>query len=269
MKLLNLALIALITSITSCASNKPKVNNDSEFIKIHGHELFERQKLSSYLVMYDKLAWITSDTLMKYEKERMNGKVGTEWFAYKKGDNFIITYGKFVNGIYESFVRYTISDNNTIIKTNESDSLIEWKYAKAINLVSDSAFDIMNEQKYKYNWYVFSDSGTGNIKVLYLPEVGPNFEIVYGNEFSYTLNNSVDRIVTKEKSDRPLRFYMLNDKEDIIIYDRNEELPDIGSLYAIERWVNSKSNISVKTKKNLFTLMKTNKNEFAWVTVTK
>lgn len=265
-KLLAISLVLL--AFYGCSKAPKPAQTAPQFLTQSGPAFFEQTKVSSYLVNYDKLAWQTSDTLMKYEKNHFEGKVGAEWFGYQKGSQMLFVYGKFENNQYLPFMRYTIADDNSIQKTDVHDSLIEYRYAKAINTVHPEAIQIMGKIGHSFNSYVYTDSLSKTIRVHYLPVLGNHFEIVYGNEFSFTLDSTASSVLSKKSSQNPLQYFMLDSEKEVMIYNDTEGVPDIGFLYTAERWFYSSKGIIIKTPTNLFRLMK-NSDGLAWLVVTE
>jgi len=250
----------------SCSKAPKPIHTAPEFLTQHGAALLEQSKVSSYLVNYDKLAWQTSDTLMKYEKNNFHGKVGAEWFGYQKGSQMLFVYGKFEDNKYLPFVRYTIAEDLTIQKTDVQDSTIEYRYAKAINTVYTEAVEIMKNIGHSFNSYVYTDSLSKTIRVHYLPALGDHFEIVYGNEFSFTLDSTASQVLARTSSKNPLQYFMLDSAKDVMIFNDTEGIPDIGFLYTAERWFHSSKGVLIKTPTSLFRLVK-NDNGLAWIVI--
>jgi len=259
-------MIASALLIVACSSSSKHIATSPE-INNQAQEFFVNSSIATYLVDYDKMAWVTSDTLKKYHSDQMKIKVGSEWFGYRLNDKMYFVFGKYENNSYSKFKRYVL-DGDRIIESNNGNDLIEELYGRAINIVIDSAYSKMSEIGHRFNWYVYQNKIDSSVVVYFLPSLGPNGELVYGREFSYVLTKNADSIVRVYDDFGKLNYYEPNVNTEITIADYNEKTPSIGNLYYAVRWSFLFGEVNIQTKSSFHRLIEFNGTK-VWSTINK
>jgi hypothetical protein len=261
-----ICIIASAILLVACSSSSkhfeasPEINNQAQ-------QFFVNSSIATHLVNYDKMAWVTSDTLKKYYSDQMKMKVGSEWFGYSHNNKMYFVFGKYENKSYSKFKRYVLDDER-IIEAKDGSDLIEELYAKAINIVIDSAYSKMRDIGHRFNWYVYQDKIDSSVVVYFLPSLGPNGELVYGREFSFVLTKSADSIISVYDDFGKLNYYEPNVNSEITIADYNEMTPSIGNLYYADRWGFLFGEVNIQTKSSLHRLIDHNGTK-VWSTINK
>jgi hypothetical protein len=248
----------------SCAPLNSFVRQD--FNKHELGLLGQRQYIADYLAMYDQMAWFSTDTLKKYEYSEIRGQLGPEWFCYRDSNRMVVSYGRFENGKYINVARYEQIDG-IIRKTTDGIDSLEQIYGFMVNAVNEDAIETWKKIGVQHSGFIYEDSFSKTKKIIYLPVIGKNWEIIYNSEYEYTFNFEGDSLLGKTiKADQP-RYFLPNKEKEINFSDQHEKHPLIGSLYIISRWVHLFKNISVRTDFGMTTLFWDGKG-YSWVTST-
>ncbi len=265
-KAMRLTLLATLYFVTSCSiavcqENNTAVTdsskNDFSYVSsLMDGNVFEYTRLSNMLLIYDRVAWISTDSLMTEPMEVLS-KIGAEWFCYQKGKTWYAVYGKYENNRYNPVLHYFLDTMNYSIKkinNIEYDTLLFTSYARSINKSRIEMFIDSAKSYISYNHYVFQDS-LNHINVIILPAFQRDSKAVFGSEYWYIFNSNGDRIIEKKVYNGKLKYY-LPDKTKSITLDFTElETPPFCAIFYVLYYKNYFKEIIIDTKNMIHQFM--------------
>lgn len=213
------------------------------------------QKVASWLIAYDRVAWASSDMIPSASSEELS-RMGREWFCYSDSNRaWHAVYGKYTDDGFQIALHYVTSiKTGRLEKTTESpDLLISFNYAHAINsaykqLAADSA-----NQRIQYNHYVRQDD-EGKFLVWIFPGSQRDGAICYGKEYHYRFDSDCSTLLTKNIVNKQLMGAAPNPKIPLIMDYSDMEAPTLGAVFFASNYSKLFNNVYIKTKFHLHSL---------------
>ena len=194
----------------------------------------KRARVAEWLFRYDKIAWITSDMLVKEPKETRD-KVGRDWFCFEYNGTWYALYGKFdpqTDSMNTAAVKYVLR-NDSFERTEETlpskkvDAL-----ARALFTARTRVDSTLILSKIRYNQYVrpLDDDRT---EVWWFPAWQPDGRLFVGTEYRIVTKNEGRSIVEESISKNQLHETRPKQNEQLIFPDDQNDVPSIGSILAV------------------------------------
>jgi hypothetical protein len=147
------------------------------------------EEAARWLILYDMVAWHTSDLVMA-ESSEVIAQLGGVWFAYQDGEDWHAAYGGWdeEGDRYAHVTHYLMAaDSEQFVKVDEPpDPAIADPVGRAVHSSYELIPPAWMGAGLRYNLYTrVIDEG---IEVYWLPAWQPDSTIVIGNSASFTLD---------------------------------------------------------------------------------
>ncbi len=188
-------LLLILTLFLSVQSFAQKQSLDPGFDMATFMELSAE---AEWLCFYDKVAWISTDEVMKLPKEKLTG-LGAEWFCLPdKDDNWHAFYGKFEEGKYNAGVHVEFDEEGKpFISEKTYDQTTLNLYAQALKTAGNTFHDEVGDWGIRFNQYIRQEEDE-TFKIWFLPAFQPDGTAVYGAEYIYSVSKDGKELLNKE-----------------------------------------------------------------------
>lgn len=265
-KAFSLILLAISVPLLSFAQNDeemdailPKGFNMQKFI--------ERSAVADWLCVYDKVAWVTSDSVMAEDPKNLQ-QLGPEWFCYiDENGQWHAFYGnmdeKRIN--YNVVFHYVIDTIDYTVKRSkeEIDSSIVNPLARVVSngayqLFEAGLFDIL-----RMNWYIrYNDAK--QIEYYAFPAFQPDSKAPYGAELFLLYEADGNTEIKKEFILDELRYFMPDKEKEVTINYSKYETPTLGSIFYVQYYSPYFKRINISYKDGISTFYK-DSTSFSWI----
>ncbi len=224
-----------------------------------------------WLVEYDYVAWVTSDVVMKEDREEL-AKLGAEWFCFKDSEGtWHAVYGKLENEKYDTVFHYKMTAKSKISRTKET---IKPDFLNAHARSLDTARKRVNEtfkgkKAPSFNQYIRQNDDE-SFDVWFLPAFQRNGMAVYGAEFIFRIDRRGEKIL-KETShiQKNFRGFMAKPPREIWLDFEDTEKPTLGAIFFVWYYKSYFTKIFLETSKSVSSLVKDKEKGYFWVHVEK
>jgi hypothetical protein len=156
---------------------------------------------AQWMIEYDKVAWATTDLLLKESKETLQ-RVTPVWFCTQKDAVWYAVYGGFQSGTFDTAVCYRQASKGTFEKVPPPDLPDAARFASAINLTLPEILDTTRRTTVRFNYYVRGEKE--RIAVYYVPAFQPDGKLAYGIQHTLYLDASGQKVLSHEHYGRVL-----------------------------------------------------------------
>jgi len=260
-----LFLLVLLAPALFVFAQKPKTGGPAFDIA----DFDKKVKVAEWLVVYDNVAWKTSDLVMAGEKADI-ARLGREWFCFQdKKDLWHAVYGKLENNKFDQVFHYVVDTARKIARTTDKiDENFLLGHARALAAAQLKLKTTIPAGSPAHNSYI-KQNADKTFTVWLLPAFQTNRMAVYGGEFIYTIDAAGEKI-TKDESyfQGSFRGFKTEPPREIWLNYREKEKPTLGSIFFVWYYKAYFTNIYIDNTKSTSTVMK-NGSEYMWVHVEK
>lgn len=225
-----------------------------DFDKFH-----EWDEEAQWLVRYDRVAWITSDSVSSEPEAIMEALDGT-WFCVPgQGDvMWWAFYGRMEQDSFVTVISYFVDTLGKVHKNNgrEYDRILNQSIATAITNAS-KAFAAVRpaEHAIRHNVYVrLQDDAT--IKVWILPAFQPDGTAVYGGDYAAVFNSEGNKLISEDYHFLPSLYGFKPGNKEIEILYTQYNTPPLGAIFFLHYYAPYFKTIYVRCAKSLSTYYK-------------
>lgn len=226
---------------------------------------------AQWLVEYDHVAWKTSDIVMAQDKEEL-AKLGGEWFCFKDKDGvWHAVYGKYEGSKYDLVFHFKRDINSNITLTDEKvEALFLDPHARALVTAQKQLnLALKDVDRPRFNQYIRQNADK-TFTVWLLPAFQTNGVAVYGGEFTYTIDQTGNKVSKEEtyfqgnfrgfKADKPREIWL-----DYI----DAEKPSLGAVFFVWYYKSYFTKIFINNSKSTSTVINDGDQNYFWVHVEK
>jgi hypothetical protein len=146
-----------------------------------------------WMVDYDKVAWATTDLLLKESKETLRN-VSPVWFCIEKGGAWYALYGGFRSNSYEIAACYRRISDEKFEKIAPPEFPDKERFARAVNLTLPEILDTTRRTTVRFNYYVRGEPD--GIDVYYVPAFQTDGKLAYGIQHTFHLDSTGEKVVS-------------------------------------------------------------------------
>jgi len=230
----------------------------------------EKYKVAVWLFNYDRVAWITTDSVKIQDKKELE-RLGDEWFCYKdQGNTWHAVYGKYVNRAYDLIFHFTADENFKVKRINDAvDTLILNSYSRALITANKQISAIKAKVKIGFNQYIKQNEDK-TFSVWIFPGLQSNGVAVYGGEFIYTIDQSGNTILKDDSYFQgSFRGFNVDNTKDIRLSYPEIDKPTLGAVFFVWYYFQYFKSIYIDCSKSNSTLTKDIDNKFHWIHTVK
>lgn len=156
----------------------------------------EKAQVAEWLCEYDRIAWVTSDSVMAQDKSEI-ARLGNEWFCFKRHDTWHAVYGKFENNTYDIVFHYEVKDGKISRSDQAVDTTLLNTYSRALQTSGQQIKALRDSINLRFNQYIRKNEDN-SLSVWLMPAFQPNSVALYGGEFVYRLDPTGRRVLADE-----------------------------------------------------------------------
>ncbi len=258
-------LIALLFTFSLKSQENPLPEN------FNMKTFYEYNEIASWLCFYDKVAWVTSDSVMTESPEDME-KLGPEWFCYQdeKGqwhafygaydiekDNYNIVFQYKIDTL-----NYTVSRSKEEMDTSKINPLARAVY-KGVKYIKEKELFYFN-----WNWYVRYNE-KNQIEYYAFPAFQRDGKAIYGVEiFLLYDEKGIDLIEGKLLEEKEIRYFMPNTEKSIQIQYLERDMPTLGAVFYVLYYNHYFKDIRIECKEMISSYIIT-ENHSSWIHILK
>jgi hypothetical protein len=158
-------------------------------------ELKQNLSTARWMAKYDRVAWGTTELLVKEPKESL-GKVSPVWFCLEKDGQWYAVYGGLVSNAYEIAFCYRQTAKDAFEKVKPPDFPDKDRFARALALTLPEILDTTRRTTVRFNYYVRGERG--GIAVYYLPAFQTDGKVAYGIQHTFGVDPTGATVVSHE-----------------------------------------------------------------------
>jgi len=258
-----LAIIFTVFLTTSLIAQKPDVDGP----KFLDTEAFSKKaETAAWLVEYDRIAWVSTDELLKQDKKDIE-RLGSEWFCFQDKDKrWHAVYGKLTDGKYEMIFHFTVNADKIVRSDEKVDAEFLDKHATALATARAKLLTSIPPQSPKFNQYIRRNVDK-TFSVWLLPAFQTNGFAVFGGEGVYTIDTTGTKIIKDESYfQKDFRGFKASPPRAVAEDYREIDQPTIGGVFFVWYYKPYFTSIHLDTKNITSTVIKTEAG-FMWVNV--
>jgi hypothetical protein len=150
-------------------------------------ELDRNLQTARWMVDYDRVAWETTDLLLKEDKETLR-RVSPVWFCLEREGAWYAVYGTYDAGSYDVAVCYRKDPGGRIAKVRAPAFADKDCFARAIDLTLPEIRETTRRTTVRFNDYVRREGD--RIAVYYVPALQPDGKLAYGMQDTYLVDST-------------------------------------------------------------------------------
>jgi hypothetical protein len=158
-------------------------------------ELKQNLQTARWMADYDRVAWGTTDLLVKEPKQTL-GKVSPVWFCLQKDGQWYAVYGGLVSNSYEIAFCYRQSSKDGFEKVKPPEFPDKDRFARAIDLTLPEIQDTTRRTTVRFNDYIRTEPR--GIAVYYLPALQTDGKLAYGIQHTFVVDPTGAKVVSHE-----------------------------------------------------------------------
>jgi hypothetical protein len=170
------------------------------------------------MLLYDHLAWATTDLLLKEDKETVK-TIGPVWFCLEKEHIWHAVYGRYRSNAFEIAVCYRQVSPDKFEKVKVPDFPDRDRFARAISLTLPEIEETTRKTTVRFNYYIRREQD--RIAVYYVPAFQTDGKLAYGIQHTYLLDAMGEKILSHEQHGQVLIGALPNKSRTVIL-----EMPD-------------------------------------------
>ena len=235
-------------------------------------EDFNRKfEVVQWLVEYDNVAWKTSDIVMKQDKSEL-AKLGREWFCFQDKDGlWHAVYGKYENSKFDLVFHFTFDSGFKITRSSgEIPADFLNSHARALVSASNQLEAALKDlDKPVFNQYIRQNADK-TFTVWLLPAFQTNGYAVYGGDFTYTIDQTGNKIIKEDMYFQgDFRGFKADNPREIWLNYRDMEKPGLGAIFFVWYYKTYFTKIFIDNSKSTSTVIDSGKQNYLWVHVEK
>jgi hypothetical protein len=260
MKQIFILALVLISNTAISQKTPTKANGPYDsFMK----KFYLKMDTVEWLCEYDRIAWITSDSVSATSKEEQE-KLGAEWFCFKKNNTWNALYGKFENNNFSSVYHYTVNAEGKILRERKAeDSMKLNSYARAIVNASILYKEFPDTIRVRFNQYIKQNLDK-TLSVWLLPAFTTNGIAVYGGEFYYLFDSTGVNLLSKSEYSIGYRGFNPDRKKEILLDYSSFEEPPLSAIFFVWYYKDYFDKILINSK-NFTSSVIRDGNRYTWI----
>jgi hypothetical protein len=159
-------------------------------------QLDQNVQTALWMQAYDRVAWATTDLLLKESKETLKD-IGPVWFCVEIDHVWYALYGRFQDDAFDIAVCYQQTAKDKFEKVSPPLIADKDRFARAISLTLPEILETTRRTTVRFNYYIRGNQDL--VEVYYLPAVQPEGKLAYGIEHSFLLNATGQAILSHEQ----------------------------------------------------------------------
>lgn len=257
------AILFTVFLTTSLFGQKPNVDGPKFLDTDSFHK---KTETAAWLVEYDRIAWVSTDELMKQDKKDIE-RLGSEWFCFQDKDNrWHAVYGKLADGKYEMVFHFTVNADKVVKIEEKVDAEFLNKHATALATARAKLLTSIPAQSPRFNQYIRQNVDK-TFSVWLLPAFQTNGVAVFGGEGVYTIDANGTKILKDESYfQKDFRGFKASPPRAIAVDYREIEQPTIGGVFFVWYYKPYFTSIHLDTANITSTVIKTEAG-YMWVSV--
>lgn len=190
----------------------------------------EKAQVAEWLCEYDRIAWLTSDSVMAQDKSEI-ARLGNEWFCFKRHDTWHAVYGKFENNTYDIVFHYEVKDGKISRSDQAVDTTLLNTYSRALQTSGQQIKALRDSINLRFNQYIRKNEDN-SLSVWLMPAFQPNSVALYGGEFVYRLDPTGRRVLADESYfQKQFRGFKVDNPREIWLDYTEREKPTLGAVF--------------------------------------
>jgi len=159
-------------------------------------ELERNLQTARWMAVYDRVAWGTTDLLVKEPRETL-AKVGPVWFCIEKGGSWYAVYGSFLSNAFQIALCYRQASKDGFEKVKPPDFPDKDPFARAISLTLPEIQDTTRRTTVRFNYYVRREQD--GIAIYYLPAFQTDGKLAFGIQHTFVVDAAGEKLVSHER----------------------------------------------------------------------
>jgi hypothetical protein len=164
-------------------------------------EIARNMETARWMMAYDRVAWATTDLLLKESKETQQ-KISPVWFCMEKDKAWYAFYGDFRSNVFEVAVCYQEVSKDKFEKVNAPELADTARFAAALNLTLPEILESTRRTTVRYNYYVRGEKD--GVVVYYLPAFQPDGKLAYGIQHTFLASSTGEKVISHDHYGRTL-----------------------------------------------------------------
>lgn len=209
----------------------------------------QKQNVVEWLLIYDRVAWVTSDSVMAEDPAELE-QLGGEWFCFQDADNrWHAVYGKDVDGHFQSVFHYLVDgdgDGDVRRLKEPLDSGLVNPLSRALVHCRAAMTAYQDSVSIRFNQYI-RQQANGEIEVWILPAFQPNGVAIYGWEFYWKLDKWGQKVIEQTAYTQTLRGFEVGEKREIWLTYSTVDAPTLGGVFFVEYYQPYFTRINLET----------------------
>jgi hypothetical protein len=229
----------------------------------------QKAELAKWLVIYDEVAWHTSDVAMAEDKAEV-AKLGQEWFCFQDArKTWHAVYGKLTDHGYDAVFHYTLDATGKINRTSEKiDQGFLNAHTRALAVSRSKLKAIISNGSPLFNQYIRKEDDS-SLSVWLLPAFQTDGTAVYGGEAFYKLDPTGTKVLKEETYFLPnYHGFKTSPAREIWLDYPEVEKPTLGSVFFVWYYKSYFTNIFINNTKSTSTVIKAD-NDYMWLNIEK
>jgi hypothetical protein len=150
-------------------------------------ELDGNIRTARWMLAYDRVAWETTDLLLKEDKETLR-HISPVWFCIERDGDWYAVYGTYNAGSYDIAVCYRKEPGGRLTKVHPPTFGDKDRFARAIDLTLPEIRETTRRTTVRFNDYVRAEGDL--IEVYYVPALQPDGKLAYGVQHTYLVDST-------------------------------------------------------------------------------
>ncbi|HEX6532958.1 MAG TPA: hypothetical protein VF041_00090 [Gemmatimonadaceae bacterium] len=190
-----------------------------------------REEVASWLVRYDRCAWVTSDSLLAQATDAERRRLGAEWFCYEEDGQWNAIYGKYDPAAdrMDVVAHYQESPGSGFTRTAAPPPARALRIARALFTARGRLPAAVRTSGARFNTFVRQRQEGPEIWML--PGWQSNGVMVYGMELRYAFDSTGRTVRDSSVILAPLRATTPDTTRDLAIETDADEIPTVGQIF--------------------------------------
>lgn len=159
-------------------------------------ELDQNLQTARWMLDYDRVAWATTDLLLKESKVTLKS-ISPVWFCMKKDNVWYAVYGSYNSNAYDIALCYREASKDNFEKVSPPRFDDRDRFARAISLTQPEIQEITRRTTVRFNYYIRDEQH--RIALYYVPAFQPDGKLAYGIQHTYFLDSTGGKVVSHEQ----------------------------------------------------------------------
>ena len=224
------------------------------------------ERIANWILAYDRVAWITSDSVMAAPPALRDG-LGGEWFCLEQADTWHAVYGRYSadSQRYRIVFHYQGGATSPFVSSKAPlDTLELVAFARALSEARAAFPDTLTATNIRFNQYV-RRLPDRSIEVWFLPAQQSNGLIVWGAELRYIYASDGGARLASTVTGSALRGLYPDTTRTVDINERTRDIPSVGAIFVLLAYKHDFQKIYVWTSRFLTTLVRGDDGQYVWI----